>query len=145
MRVSRRRSSAPPRPMIARPSTASGIAGALSVLVDGRLCTPATGAVCTPWTLLGGSWFDPPGSSTTGVTAPTALLGGVWKPATAWLPPPVDPVVSVEPPLVPLPLVPLLLPLLLLPLTAPLLPPVAPVLPLVPHSTQKTFCFSPPG
>jgi len=61
--------------MIARPSAASGIVWPPSVLVDGRLWTPATGEVCEPFTTpFGDSWFEPPGSSTIGLTAPTALL-----------------------------------------------------------------------
>src|SRR5438874_8059485 len=109
------------------------MAGALSVLVDGRPWTPATGAVCAPWTALGAAWAAP-GCSTVGVTAPTAF-GAVWNPWTA----------------VPLG-VKMTIPVVVVVVVVVVVPPVS-VPPVVPpvtgaagaHSTQKTLCLSSPG
>src|SRR5258708_24698887 len=140
--------------MIASPSAASGADGPRSVLVDGRLWTPATAAVWTPLTpVFGDCCSEPPGTSTIGLTAPTAFwLGALSNPRTAPLfavserrkiTMPFRPVVvaAVSPPPPPLlvvvvswpPVVPVLVP-----------PPVPPVVP-GPPSTQKTFCLFPPG
>ena len=86
MRTPRRRST-PPSPMSASPSAVKGIAGAPSVLVDGRLSMLETGEVWTPFTpVFGDTCVEPPGLETIGLIAPVPVLGGVWTPRTAWPP-----------------------------------------------------------